>query len=35
MAGMCSEALTRLVEEGVVYSVFGIGNFAGPPPEDS
>lgn len=28
------KALARLIEEGAIYSVFGIGNFVGPPPQD-
>ncbi|WP_220449085.1 GntR family transcriptional regulator [Nonomuraea mesophila] len=28
------KALAKLIEEGTIYTVFGIGNFVGPPPED-
>lgn len=28
------KGLAKLIEEGLVYSVFGLGNFVGPPLED-
>ena len=32
--GTIRKAVAKLVEEGLIYQVFGLGNFVGPPPED-